>query len=142
MWMDFKLTQLIPLQHGYLFDDDGCRTCTCRDPCLDITCPSAERCELVQIECIDLPCPMMPICLPVMDSTCLVGEPLKSNGKEISCGPHSEGESCPSTHACQLNPVNHKNGVCCAKQREHDLLFTFPDDPNPTFVKPFRRCVL
>lgn len=105
-------------EHGYLFDDNGCRTCTCRDPCLDITCPSAERCELVQIECIDLPCPMMPICLPLMDSTCLVGEPLKVNGKEVSCGPHSDGDSCPSTHGCQLNPVNHRNGVCCPKQRD------------------------
>lgn len=61
---------------------------------------------------------MMPICLPVMDSTCLVGEPLKLNGKEVSCGPHSEGDSCPSTHACQMNPVNNKNGVCCSKQRD------------------------
>lgn len=103
-------------EHGYLFDENGCRTCTCRDPCLDITCPHSERCELVQIECIDLPCPMMPICLPMMDSTCLVGEPLKVNGKEVSCG--SGGDSCPSTHACQLNLGSHRTGVCCTKQRD------------------------
>lgn len=105
-------------EHGYLFDENGCRTCECRDACLDITCPAAERCELVQIECIDLPCPMMPICLPLMESTCLVGEPLKQNGKDVSCGPQSESDSCPSTHACQINPMHHNRGVCCSKQRD------------------------
>lgn len=108
------MMKCVPCEHGYLFDENGCRTCTCRDPCLDITCPGAEKCELVHIDCIDLPCPMMPICLPPVTDSCVS---LKQNGIEVSCGPHSDMDSCPSTHACQINPMTHR-GVCCAKDRD------------------------
>uniref|UniRef100_A0A1B0CNV9 Thyroglobulin type i repeat protein n=1 Tax=Lutzomyia longipalpis TaxID=7200 RepID=A0A1B0CNV9_LUTLO len=104
-------------EHGNLLDSNGCSTCDCRDPCSEISCPNGEKCNLVQVECIDTPCPRMPICVPFMDSVCIEGEPLRQNGQEITCGPQSAGESCPSTHVCQINPLNNK-GVCCGKQRD------------------------
>lgn len=108
-----------PCENGYEFDEQGCRTCQCKDLCKDISCPRDEQCELVSVECISLnntlPCPRMPICTPIRDSICTEGMPLKSNGREINCGPDSE--SCPTTHSCNLNPIS-KRGVCCAKSRD------------------------
>lgn len=99
-------------EHGYIVDTNGCRTCECRDPCKDISCPGGETCDLVQVECIDTPCPKMPICVP--QSTCAEGSPLRLSGKEVSCGPQNDVDQCPTTHTCQLNPMTHK-GVCCSK---------------------------
>lgn len=106
-----------PCENGYMIDEKGCRTCECRDPCKNISCPGGERCELVQIECTDSPCPKMPICVPFRDSICTEGNPLKLNGREISCGPQNDADQCPSTHSCQLNPMTNK-GVCCPKTRK------------------------
>lgn len=107
-------------EHGYDFDNNGCKTCECKDLCKDIKCPLDEQCELVQVECISSnnntqPCPRMPICTPIRDSICTEGLPLKQNGREINCGP--EADVCPTTHSCNLNPIT-KRGVCCAKSRD------------------------
>jgi Thyroglobulin type-1 repeat/Antistasin family len=107
-------------EHGYEFDDNGCKTCQCKDLCKDIKCPLDEQCELVQVECISSnnntqPCPRMPICTPIRDSICTEGLPLKQNAREINCGP--EADVCPTTHSCNLNPIT-KRGVCCAKSRD------------------------
>ena len=56
----------------------------------------------------------MPICVPLRDSICTEGLPLKLNGREINCGPDADG--CPTTHSCNLNPISNR-GVCCAKSR-------------------------
>jgi hypothetical protein len=109
-----------PCEHGYEFDENGCKTCTCKDLCREIRCPVDEQCELVQVECIggnnsSQPCPRMPICVPIRDSVCTEGLPLKQNGREITCGP--EADACPTTHSCNLNPIT-KRGVCCAKSRD------------------------
>jgi hypothetical protein len=103
-----------PCESGYRIDGNGCRTCECKDACKDISCPGGEECQLVQVECIDLPCPKMPICVPLRDSVCMEGVPLKNNGREISCGPQNDADSCPSTHSCQINPLSNR-GVCCSK---------------------------
>lgn len=113
-----------PCDHGYVLDSNGCRTCDCREPCKEISCPGGEECQLVQVECIDAPCPKMAICVPHRDSLCTEGNPLKLNGKEISCGPQNEENLCPTTHSCQLNPINNK-GVCCGKTSKFLILDFF-----------------
>lgn len=107
-------------EHGYVFDENGCKTCECKDLCKEIKCPVDEQCELVQVECINSynstqPCPRLPICTPIRDSVCTEGLPLKQNGRDINCGP--DATDCPTTHTCNLNPIT-KHGVCCAKSRD------------------------
>ncbi|XP_055616129.1 uncharacterized protein LOC129762150 isoform X2 [Toxorhynchites rutilus septentrionalis] len=115
--IECPLRKCSPCEYGYKIDADGCKTCECRDPCSEISCPRGEECQLIQVECISVPCPKMPICVPIRDSVCPEGLPLKSGGREIVCGPQAEAESCPSTHICQLNPIS-KRGSCCAKTRD------------------------
>lgn len=115
--VECPLMKCKPCQHGYVVNENGCRTCECRDPCSEISCPVGERCDLVQVECIDVPCPKMPICIPIRDNLCPEGSPLKLNGKELGCGPQNEADLCPTTHTCQLNPMSNR-GVCCAKTRD------------------------
>ncbi|XP_037953081.1 uncharacterized protein LOC119683469 [Teleopsis dalmanni] len=104
-------------ESGYRVDENGCQTCECRDYCNEINCSSDEECQLINIECVDAPCPKMPICVPKRDSICPEGNPLKQGDTEVSCGPHNENEICPTTHTCQLNPVSNR-GVCCTKTRD------------------------
>ena len=132
-----------PCEHGFKFDENGCKTCHCKDLCGEIKCPLDEQCELVQVECINSnnntqPCPRMPICTPIRDSICTEGLPLKQNGREINCGP--DADACPTTHSCNLNPIT-KRGVCCAKSRDVcfesiDSICTLSDDDlNDSIVK-------
>uniref|UniRef100_A0A1I8PSF0 Thyroglobulin type-1 domain-containing protein n=1 Tax=Stomoxys calcitrans TaxID=35570 RepID=A0A1I8PSF0_STOCA len=102
---------------GYKVDENGCQTCECRDFCAEINCAADEDCQLINVECVDKPCPKMPICVPRRESVCPEGVPLKQSSVEVSCGPHSENDSCPSSHTCQLNPVTNR-GVCCTKTRD------------------------
>ncbi|XP_061402743.1 uncharacterized protein LOC133338592 [Musca vetustissima] len=102
---------------GYKVDSNGCQTCECRDFCDEIHCAAGEDCQLISVECVDSHCPKMPICVPRRESTCPEGSPLKQGSVEVSCGPHNENESCPSSHTCQLNPVTNR-GVCCTKTRD------------------------
>uniref|UniRef100_A0A182NCM9 Thyroglobulin type-1 domain-containing protein n=1 Tax=Anopheles dirus TaxID=7168 RepID=A0A182NCM9_9DIPT len=106
-----------PCEYGYKIDADGCKTCECRDPCGEISCPRGEECQLIQVECISVPCPKMPICVPIRESVCPEGLPLRSSGREIVCGPQTDADTCPSTHICQLNPISNR-GVCCGKTRD------------------------
>lgn len=115
--VECPLRKCMPCEHGYLIDQMGCRTCECREPCKEISCPGGEVCELAQVECTDSPCPKLPLCVPIRDSLCTEGVPLKLNGREVSCGPQSEADFCPTTHSCQLNPMTNK-GVCCSKTRD------------------------
>uniref|UniRef100_A0A182INC5 Thyroglobulin type-1 domain-containing protein n=1 Tax=Anopheles atroparvus TaxID=41427 RepID=A0A182INC5_ANOAO len=106
-----------PCEYGYRIDANGCKTCECRDPCGEISCPRGEECQLIQVECISVPCPKMPICVPIRESVCPEGLPLRSSGREIVCGPQTDADTCPSTHICQLNPITNR-GVCCGKTRD------------------------
>ncbi|XP_037809607.1 uncharacterized protein LOC119602262 isoform X1 [Lucilia sericata] len=102
---------------GYQVDTNGCQTCECRDFCAEINCAATEECQLINIDCVDAPCPKMPICVPKRESLCPEGSPLKQGDLVVSCGPQNENETCPSSHTCQLNPVTHR-GVCCTKTRD------------------------
>uniref|UniRef100_W8AHA0 Papilin n=2 Tax=Ceratitis capitata TaxID=7213 RepID=W8AHA0_CERCA len=102
---------------GYKMDKNGCPLCECRDFCDEISCSNGEECQLINVECIDEPCPKMPICVPRRVSVCPEGNPLQQGDLEVSCGPHNDNEACPTTHTCQLNPVTHR-GVCCSKTRD------------------------
>ncbi|XP_017874547.1 PREDICTED: uncharacterized protein LOC108621630 [Drosophila arizonae] len=102
---------------GFQMDEHGCPTCECRDYCAELSCASDEECQLISVECVDTPCPKMPICVPRRDSVCAEGKPLQQGEQDVTCGPHSEQESCPTTHTCHLNPVSNR-GVCCSKTRD------------------------
>lgn len=107
--------QCAPCEFGNAIDQqNGCRTCVCRDPCAEISCPGTEQCQLIRVECTDGPCPMMAVCVPQRESVCTEGLPFKRNGQDLVCGPNGDAELCPSTHTCQLD-VSTKKGACCAK---------------------------
>lgn len=104
-------------QYGYVIDKSGCRTCECRMPCNDISCPADEECKMMKVECIDEPC-LMPICVPSRESVCSEGFPYTLNDKPVSCGPQNDAEICPSTHTCQLD-IESRKGVCCSKSSKN-----------------------
>lgn len=111
--MECPLLKCDACEFGYLVDEMSCRTCKCRDPCAEISCPGGEQCLLMKVECIDEPCPRLPVCIPQRDSVCTEGLPFKRNGQDLVCGPQGDAELCPSTHTCQLDVKS--RGVCCAK---------------------------
>lgn len=115
-------TSCMPCEFGYLVNAAGCRTCECRDPCNDIACPAGEECQLMKVECIDEPCPKMPLCIPQRESICSEGSPFKRNNQDLICGPQNDAELCPSTHTCQLD-VSSRKGVCCAKTSKHKFCY-------------------
>ncbi|XP_017082858.2 uncharacterized protein LOC108115792 [Drosophila eugracilis] len=104
-------------ESGYQMDSNGCPTCQCRNYCNEVSCSPHEECQLISVECVDSPCPKMPICVPRRASVCPEGNPLQQGDLDMSCGPHNEHEVCPTTHSCQLNPVTNR-GVCCSKTRD------------------------
>lgn len=102
-------------EHGFELDSNGCRTCKCIDPCSKLSCrEDGEICRLVNVECVDIHCPPVAMCLPKKDNPCHNGEPLRLGNTEetVSCGP--DFESCPSSHKCQLSPLG-EYAVCCPK---------------------------
>lgn len=107
----------VSCESGYQVDANGCPTCQCRNYCDEVSCGSDEECQLISVECVDSPCPKMPICVPRRASVCAEGNPLQQGDLDVSCGPHNEHEACPTTHTCQLNPVSNR-GVCCSKTRD------------------------
>ncbi|XP_001993789.3 uncharacterized protein LOC6567649 [Drosophila grimshawi] len=107
----------VSCESGYQLDANGCATCSCRNYCDEVSCASDEECQLISVECVDSPCPKMPICVPRRASVCAEGNPLQQGDLDVSCGPHNEHEACPTTHTCQLNPVSNR-GVCCSKTRD------------------------
>ncbi|XP_055371709.1 uncharacterized protein LOC129605792 [Condylostylus longicornis] len=115
--LECPLQKCAPCENGFKTDRNGCQTCECRNFCDEISCSRDEECQLINVECIDLPCPKMPICVPKRESVCPEGVPLKQGELEVGCGPQNENEACPTTHTCQLNPVTNR-GVCCAKTRD------------------------
>ncbi|PNF36509.1 Amyloid beta A4 protein [Cryptotermes secundus] len=107
----------IPCPHGFLLDESGCQTCKCRDPCAEISCrEDGEKCRLVEVSCINTPCPPVPVCLPQPQNPCQMGQPLLVMGSTevMVCGPN--GSPCPSSHKCHLSPLE-EYAVCCPKPR-------------------------
>lgn len=106
-------------EHGFEINGDGCRTCKCIEPCGKVICKGeGEVCRLVKVECVTLPCPPVPMCLPEKENPCQHGLPLMLNGEQASCGP--DIDSCPTSHKCQLSPLG-EYAVCCPKPRKYHI---------------------
>nr|CAD7194476.1 unnamed protein product [Timema douglasi] len=105
-------------EHGYQLDSQGCRTCSCKDPCKELSCrEDGESCRLVEVTCVDQPCPPIPMCLPHRENPCQGGHPLLHPGSNdvVQCGPTET--TCPSSHKCHLSPLG-EYAVCCPKPRD------------------------
>jgi len=112
------LLKCLPCPHGFQLDESGCSTCTCRDPCAEISCHGeGEKCRLVEVSCVNTPCPPVPMCLPQPNNPCQSGHPLLIAGSEEvrTCGP--TGSPCPLSHKCHLSPLG-EYAVCCPKPSE------------------------
>ncbi|KAJ2942048.1 hypothetical protein O0L34_g10965 [Tuta absoluta] len=106
----------VTCSHGYELDAQGCRTCTCVDPCKDTQCREDEKCEVVHIDCEGDSCPPLARCAP--SPQCPGGmDPLYTPDGQgpLVCGPNAA--ACPFTHACRFAPHDSKPSVCCPKPR-------------------------
>ncbi|KAK8392409.1 hypothetical protein O3P69_014644 [Scylla paramamosain] len=126
-------------EYGYQLDASGCPTCTCDDPCEELTCPEASTCVMrTDPGCEGPQCSAVPMCLsndsdellhPSTTTTisttttttaapsstpppaCPNGlTPLSVGDVVAVCGPDSP---CPSDHMCTPPADQNAQPACC-----------------------------
>ncbi|KAI6180854.1 hypothetical protein M3Y98_00765900 [Aphelenchoides besseyi] len=93
-------------QHGYQFDENGCPTCECKNPCRDLECKSGFICTMIPVECDGDYCPQQPRCVP---NICQ-GNPLSNDYSLIE---QCNGTNCPHGFTCQSFGLPGSGGLCC-----------------------------
>ncbi|KAF5293932.1 hypothetical protein FQA39_LY13637 [Lamprigera yunnana] len=83
--------------HGFELDKDGCRTCTCVDPCASINCTETwETCKLVDVKCSNgWPCSSVPICRPSPFDPCSNESKINDCGLLCPYGYTYDSNDCP-----------------------------------------------
>lgn len=49
----------------YKYDEDGCQTCECDNPCTTVLCAKDSKCIAEQVVCKKAPCPVRARCVPI-----------------------------------------------------------------------------
>ena len=91
-------------------DYDGCPTCECKNPCLNVQCPLNHVCRFVSVQCF------LSSCTPVVKcilNACPRGEPLHQvdNGQLAECN-NLQGHRCPHGWFCHKFGMS-SIGYCC-----------------------------
>ncbi|CAI4227197.1 unnamed protein product [Auanema sp. JU1783] len=96
--------------YGYQVDNEGCETCLCSNPCLDIKCPEGSLCIMTNVECFQKEnCHPQPRCVLSM---CPIGEAAVSPiGTAEVC---SIDKECPANYWCHSFGLS-SGGICCPK---------------------------
>ncbi|KHJ87891.1 WAP-type 'four-disulfide core [Oesophagostomum dentatum] len=89
-------------------EPNGCQSCRCRNPCLEVKCPQGSFCIMTAVSCFQTEsCPPQPRCVL---NLCPRGEPfISSVGVVETC---SARDQCPAEHWCHQVGFS-SSGLCC-----------------------------
>ncbi|KAI6229091.1 hypothetical protein M3Y99_01149400 [Aphelenchoides fujianensis] len=102
--------------HGRQFDENGCPTCGCKNPCLDVECADGFVCTMTPVECKGgdedeegVDCPQQPRCVP---NVCKGNPSTNEDGLVEQCAADNS-TGCPHGFDCQLFGLPGGGGLCC-----------------------------
>ena len=107
--------------YGFKTDVNGCPTCQCDDPCLQLACPEGKECVMRPENCTGRHCPLHPQCRPVFVPPCAFGQHLtnEATGEAVDCSHHHTPNvkfACPSNYHCSYSIPNNAS-YCCPQQQ-------------------------
>ncbi|WKY07401.1 hypothetical protein Q1695_007110 [Nippostrongylus brasiliensis] len=94
--------------YGFEQDANGCPTCRCRNPCVEVKCQQGSFCVMSTVNCFQMEnCPPQARCVL---NLCPRGEPFISKiGVVETCNSNDE---CPAGHWCHQVGFS-STGMCC-----------------------------
>lgn len=99
------LTCRMGCDYGFVLDyDTQCPTCSCRDPCDDITCDDSHECRSVEVSCEGEYCPPVPACFPKKQGQCPFLVPPAGVDVEDACAYECRSDNhCIGSKKCCSN---------------------------------------